>query len=283
MPPTTTESTPRQQDRLYHDLFTPEEAQAVRTEVRAFANAHVAPQAHAIAVREESVESFPRELFRKMGRAGLFAIPFGRENGGRGLKHRATATAVAIEELAYHSNSVAAIYDVHCILAGHALEYASPALRDRYLLPVTRGEVVGAFATSEPDASTDLSLQALGTHARLEGDTWVVNGRKRFITNSPVADFVVALCRTGDGMSMLLVDLRAPGVRVGTPDARWATRASSPPTSGSTRFACRPATWWGTRARGCASRWPPSPMGASGSPPRAWEWRRPCSTRACAT
>ncbi|HYF18525.1 MAG TPA: acyl-CoA dehydrogenase family protein [Ramlibacter sp.] len=224
MPPTTTETTPRQQDRLYHDLFTPEEAQAVRTEVRAFADAHVAPQAHAIAVREESVESFPRELFRKMGRAGLFAIPFGRENGGRGLKHRATATAVAIEELAYHSNSVAAIYDVHCILAGHALEYASPALRDRYLLPVTRGEVVGAFATSEPDASTDLSLQALGTHARLEGDTWVVNGRKRFITNSPVADFVVALCRTGDGMSMLLVDLRAPGVRVGTPDRKMGNK-----------------------------------------------------------
>lgn len=219
-----TTPTERQLDRLHHDLFTPEDAQAVRAEVRAFADAHVAPVAHAIGIREESVEAFPRELFGRMGQEGLFAIPFGRENGGRGLAHRVSATTCAIEELAYHSNSVAAIYDVHCILAGHALEYGSPALRDSYLLPLVRGEVVGAFATSEPEASTDLSLQALGTHARLEGDTWVLDGHKRFITNSPVADFVVALCRTGDAMSMLLVDLRATGVHVGKPDRKMGNK-----------------------------------------------------------
>ncbi len=84
---------------------------------------------------------------------------FSRYVGGRGLQHPATATAVMIEELAYHSNSVAAIVDVHCILAGRALEHASPALQERYLAPLLAGEKIGSFATIEPEASTDLSVR----------------------------------------------------------------------------------------------------------------------------
>ena len=144
--------------------------------------------------REESVENFPRELFRKMADAGLFRIPFAAEVGGRGLKYPACATAALIEELAYHSNSVAAVVDVHCILAGHALEHASPALQQRYLAPLLAGEKIGSFATTEPDASTDLSIKTMQTFANREGGGYVVNGRKRFITNAPVADFVVLLC-----------------------------------------------------------------------------------------
>ena len=210
----------RHQPRLYHDLLTPPETQAVREEVRRFADEHVAPVAWEIGHREESVENFPRELFRKMADAGLFRIPFASDVGGRGLKHPACATAALIEELAYHSNSVAAIVDVDCILAGHALEHASPELQRRYLAPLLAGEKIGSFATTEPDASTDLSVKAIRTFANRDGPGYVINGRKRFITNAPVADFVVLLCAEEGRTTEIVVDLDAPGVRVGDPDRK---------------------------------------------------------------
>lgn len=210
----------RYQDSLYHDFGTPEEVRAVRAEVRRFADEFVAPAAHSIGHTEESVEAFPRELMAKMAGAGLFAIPFAADVGGRGLKYPAAATATMIEELAYHSNSVAAIVDVHCILAGNALRQGSSYIKERYLKPLIRGEKIGSFATTEPDASTDLSVGAMRTVATRTADGYIVNGRKRFITNSPVADFVVLLCVDGERMTELVVDLDAPGVRVGPPDKK---------------------------------------------------------------
>ncbi|CAM5476991.1 acyl-CoA dehydrogenase family protein [Eoetvoesiella caeni] len=216
----TQQSPERFQTKLYHDLLTPEETLAVREEIRRFVDEHVAPVAWEIGHREESVENFPRNLFHKMAKAGLFRIPFGAEVGGRGLKYPATATAIMIEELAYHSNSVAAIVDVHCILAGHALEHASPSLQKRYLAPLLAGEKIGSFATTEPDASTDLSVNVMQTVATFSKDGYVINGRKRFITNAPVADFVVLLCVDDGRMTEIVVDLDAPGVRVGEPDRK---------------------------------------------------------------
>lgn len=210
----------RQHDLLYHDMLSPPKVQAVRTEVRAFADTFIAPEAWEIGHREESVENFPRSLFDRMAQAGLFRIPFAAGIGGRGLAHAATATAVMIEELAYHSNSVAAIVDVHCILAGHALKQASVPLQQRYLAPLLAGEKIGSFATTEPDASTDLSVEAMRTIASHRGDHFIVNGRKRYITNSPVADFVVLLCVDDGRMTELVIDLSAPGVRVGPPDRK---------------------------------------------------------------
>ncbi len=210
----------RHQPRLYHDLLTPAETLAIRQEVRRFADEHIAPVAWEIGSREESVKNFPRELFRKMADAGLFRIPFAAQVGGRGLQHPACATAAMIEELAYHSNSVAAIVDVHCILAGHALTHASPELQARYLAPLLAGEKIGSFATTEPDASTDLNVHVMQTIAQASGSGFVINGRKRFITNAPVADFVVLLCAHEGRMTEIVVDLDAPGVRVGAPDRK---------------------------------------------------------------
>ncbi|AIO71232.1 acyl-CoA dehydrogenase family protein [Burkholderia multivorans] len=210
----------RHQPKLYHDLLTPDETLAIREEVRSFADEHVAPVAWKIGSCEESVDHFPRDLFRKMADAGLFRIPFGASVGGRGLKYPATATAVLIEELAYHSNSVAAIVDVHCILAGHALEHASPELQARYLAPLLAGEKIGSFATTEPDASTDLNVKVMQTVAKGGDAGYVINGRKRFITNAPVADFVVLLCAHEGRMTEIVVDLDLQGVLVGAPDRK---------------------------------------------------------------
>ncbi|UCL84911.1 acyl-CoA dehydrogenase family protein [Pseudomonas sp. HS-18] len=215
----------RMADELYHDLMSSEAIREVRREVRAFADEFVAPRAYEIAHRDESVDSFPRDVFDAMARQGIFRIPFEQRDGGRGLEHRVLATATTCEELAYHSNSIAAVFDVHCILAGRTLERGSDFIRERYLKAVISGEKIGAFATTEPLASTDLSPSAVATIARRDGESYIINGHKRFITNSPVADFIVVLCRSeDDGMVELAVETDQPGVRIGKPDRKMGNR-----------------------------------------------------------
>lgn len=211
---------PRLRGTLYHDLDEAPETKDIRHEVRAFADTHIEPIAYELGHREESVANFPHETMRAMAGQGLFRIPFSAADGGRGLNFPATATAAMIEELAYHSSSMAAIVDVHCILAGNALRHATPLVKRTHLLPLLDGRKIGAFATSEPDSSTDLSVRALQTQARATADGFIVNGRKRFITNAPVADFVAVLCVEGERMTMLAVDRDMPGVRVGEPDRK---------------------------------------------------------------
>jgi len=210
----------RQEPLLYHDLMSPQELLDVRAEVRAFCERVVAPRARQIGEGPESVEHFPHDVFKAMGEAGLFRIPFPADVGGRGLQYPAAATAAVIEELSYYSSSVGAIYDVHCILAGNALVQGSDYLKQHYLAPLLAGEVVGSFATTEPEASSDLSVSSMVTDAVAVDGGWRVSGQKRFITNAPVAGFVVALCREGGRMTELVIDLASDGVRVGKPDRK---------------------------------------------------------------
>lgn len=211
-------------DTLFHDLLAPEEVKDVRNRVRKVADEIVAPAASGIANGDERVDGFPRDVFDALASDGLFGVGFDRQVGGWGLEHPMTATAVAIEELAYHSSSIAAVFDVHCILAGNALLHGTPQQQERWLRPLVAGEVVGAFATTEPEASTDLSPEAVQTVAERRGDGWILRGRKRWISNSPVAGFIVTLARTSDRLSMFIVDTRLPGVRVGVPDLKMGNR-----------------------------------------------------------
>ena len=214
----------RNADRLFCDLYLPDETKKVRQQVREVAERDIAPHAREIGSRDESVESFPWEPFRALGDADLFRIPLGPEHG-TGLEYRALAVATAVEELAYVCSSVATVYDGQCILAGRTVEHGTQRIRDRYLAPLAAGDIVASFATTEPEASTDLSPGALQTVAERTSSGWVVNGRKRFITNSPVADIVVALCRTGRQASFMLVPLKdTPGVTVGRPDLKLGQR-----------------------------------------------------------
>src|SRR5438105_3549751 len=145
---------------------------------------------------EESVESFPWVPFPALASADLFRLPLGPEYGA-GLEYR----------------------------AGRTVEHGPARIRERYLAPLAAGDIVASFATTEPEASTDLSPERLQTVAERTSAGWVVNGRKRFITNSPVADVVVALCRTGRRASFLLIPLKdTPGVTVGPPDKKLGQR-----------------------------------------------------------
>ena len=88
------------------------------------------------------------------------------------------------------------------------------------MTPLVRGEIIGAFATSEPGASSDLSAHAVHTVAARTRCGWRLHGRKRWITNAPVADVIVVLARTDERLSLLIVPAAAPGVRIGRPDRK---------------------------------------------------------------
>ncbi|AZC18553.1 acyl-CoA dehydrogenase family protein [Pseudomonas sp. CMR5c] len=216
----------RRSEHMFNDIFLPEETLAIRAEAREFAELKLRPRAHSLNTAPERRDGFPRELFELMSEAGLYEIPFASDVGGRGLKYPTLATLVAIEELAYYSPGAAsALYDGQAILVGKTLDRAGPALRQRYLPQLVKGGFVGAFATSEPEASTDLSVGSMHSRAeRVEGG-WVVNAHKRWITNSVAADLMLLLCRTGDRLTMLCVDMHASGVSVGEPDLKMGNHA----------------------------------------------------------
>ncbi len=215
---------PRTQDRIWHDVGVPAETVELRGEVRFAVEKAVTPYAAEIGQREESADSFPWKAFRGLADAGVFAIPFGADFG-RGLKYPLLGTCTATEEIAYHSSSMAGVYDGQCILVPKALSFGSNELQEKLIPGLVSGHLVFAFATTEPDASSDLSVEAMQTVADETADGFVVNGRKRWITNSPVADWVAVLCRSGRGMTMLAVDVKhSPGIRIGAPDLKMGHR-----------------------------------------------------------
>jgi alkylation response protein AidB-like acyl-CoA dehydrogenase len=217
-------SVPRTQDRMWHDVGLPNETVELRADVRRAVEKAVAPHAAEIGQREETADSFPWQAFRGLADEGVFAIPFGPQYG-RGLQYPLLGTCTATEEIAYHSSSMAGVYDGQCILVPKALSFGSEELQARLVPGLINGELVFAFATTEPDASSDLSVEAMQTVAEETDDGFVVTGRKRWITNSPVADWVAVLCKSGRGMTMLAVDLKnSPGIRIGAPDLKMGHR-----------------------------------------------------------
>lgn len=214
----------RMQDGLYHDLYLPEESKNIRAKAREFSNRIVAPRAYEIGSTDESRESFSWDVFKALAEEDFFKIPYPSQFGGLDLKYPCCATVVTVEELAYASNSIAAVYDVHCILAGHALEYGSDWIKETYLKPMTRAEKIGCFATTEPMASSDLGPNSVQTKALVKGNKLVVNGQKRFITNACIADFVTALVNVKGQLTMVVIDLNSTGCRVGEPDRKMGNK-----------------------------------------------------------
>jgi acyl-CoA dehydrogenase len=183
-----------------------------RDQVRRFVQAEVVPHQE----RWAEQQRVDRELWNKGGELGLLCADIPEEYGGSGgtFAH----LAVVFQELAYVGDTAFNIA-VHAILANYILHQGTEEQRKHWLPRLASGELVGAIAMSEPGAGSD--LQGIRTTARREGDVFVVNGSKTFISNGYLADLLLLVARTGDepgskGISLLLVETKnTPGYKVG--------------------------------------------------------------------
>ena len=187
-----------------HDLF--------RQTVRAFVESEVAPHADAW----EAARRIPRSIWKRMGDAGLLGILFPESLGGSGasLFH----ALAFLEELprSRMGGFCAAVSVQQFIATGALFHRGSPALKARYLVPSIRGEKVGAIAISEPDTGSDVA--AIRTVAVRDGDSWVIDGAKSWITNGVEGDFYVVAVKTdrnagAGGISLIAIDSDLPGIR----------------------------------------------------------------------
>jgi short/branched chain acyl-CoA dehydrogenase len=197
------------------DLSLSEEHEALRATVEEFARKEVAPVIGEFYERGE----FPYDLVARMGAMGLFGLPIDEEYGGMGGDY--FALCLALEELARVDSSVAITLEAGVSLGAMPIyRFGTPAQKREWLPAMAAGEKLGAFGLTEPGGGSDAG--ATRTTARLDGDEWVINGSKAFITNSgtDITSVVTVTAITGDGqdgrkeISAIMVPAGTPGFRV---------------------------------------------------------------------
>jgi len=194
-------------------VFTPEH-EAFRASVRDFVDHEVQPHVDAW----EAAGMFPaHELFGKLAKLGALGLEYDPEYGGGGADH--LFTVVLCEELGrIDAGGPGMAVGVQIMMATPSLhEFGTHEQKQRFLVPALRGEAVAAIAVTEPGAGSDVA--GIRTRAVRDGDEWVINGAKLFITNAVQADWVCLLARTSDegghrGMSQIVVPTDTPGFRV---------------------------------------------------------------------
>lgn len=187
-------------------IFFNEEHKLFRDSLRDFLKAEAAPHMQ----EWEKQGKIDRSIFRKMGEMGFLGLEFPEEYGGMGLD--IMYTMVLAEEMGYSTSAgFTTTVSAHVYLAMNYLANAgSEHLKQKYLAPGIRGELIGALAMTEPNTGSD--LRNIRTTARREGDHYIVNGSKTFITNGYYGDFYVAAVKMEAGISMLVIDAHADGV-----------------------------------------------------------------------
>ena len=195
------------------DFKLTEEHQLIRQGVREFCDKYVAP----IAEETDREAKFPAETIKRLAEQDWMGIPYPEEYGGAGSD--TLSYIIVIEELSRACASTGFTLECHTSLASYPIfKFGTEEQKQRYLVPLCKGEILGSFALTEPGAGTDAA--ASSTTAVLDGGEWVLNGSKIFISNSPVAGVIVIFAMTDKtkgtkGISAFLVPGDAPGLKIG--------------------------------------------------------------------
>jgi alkylation response protein AidB-like acyl-CoA dehydrogenase len=204
--------------------FTPEQDEFRRSVAR-FVDAEVVPEAAAIDERGE----FPTKLFRRLGELGYLALRYPEAYGGVGAD--TISYCVFAEELARGSLALAAAAAMQSLMGTYFVyRYGSEDLRQRYLVPALRGDLVATFALTEPNAGSDLA--GITTRAERRGDRWVLRGGKTWVTSAPVADLLTVAAKTSaerglKNIALFLLDRATMrGITLGRKIDKMAVRAS---------------------------------------------------------
>jgi acyl-CoA dehydrogenase len=192
--------------------FERDEHRELRLQMGRFARAEIAPGAHAW----EEAGEFPRELYQKAARAGFLGLGYPEELGG--LDGDLTHQMVAAEAMVMEGRSVGTCVGLssHCIAIPPILRFGTPEQRQRFVRPVLAGEKIAALAITEPGGGSDVA--GIRTKALRQGDHYLVDGSKTFITSGCRADLVTTAVRTGGpgpgGISLLVIEKGTPGFSV---------------------------------------------------------------------
>ncbi|WP_057760118.1 acyl-CoA dehydrogenase [Cytobacillus praedii] len=201
-----------------------EEHEMIRKMVRDFAKNEVAPTA---AERDEE-ERFDREIFDKMAELGLTGIPWPEEYGGIGSDY--LAYCIAVEELSRVCASTGVTLSAHTSLAGWPIyKFGSEEQKQKYLKPMAQGEKIGGYGLTEPGSGSDAG--GMKTTARLEGEHYILNGSKIFITNGGIADIYVVFALTDPsskhkGTTAFIIESDFEGFSVGKKEKKLGIRSS---------------------------------------------------------
>ncbi len=186
-----------------------EQHQMIRDALRDFSQQQLAPQA----ARWDREHEFPKDALRQLAELGAFGVAVPQELGGAGLDY--LSLALVLEEIAAGDGGTSTVISVNnCPVCSIGMTYANAQQQQQWLVPLARGEMLGAFALTEPHAGSDAS--ALRTTARREGDSYVINGVKQFITSGKNADVCIVMAVTDKaagkrGISAFWVPTSTPG------------------------------------------------------------------------
>ena len=206
------------------DFYLSDEQRELRRAVREFTAKEITP----IAAECDAEERFPKHLFPKIGELGYVGLGYPEKFGGSGGTN--LDYAILWEELAYGSAGIALGFYVHTAMVCRALElFGSEAIQQAWLVPALRGECIGGWAFAEAGAGSDAG--AVATRAVADGDDYILNGSKLFITNGPIADLLIVVASTAPeqgikGLSIFLVECDRPGFQVAASMSKLGVRAS---------------------------------------------------------
>ena len=208
------------------DHFLDDDQREFQGHIARWVDERLAPRAEAL---DESGE-FPRELFQELGRLGYYGVMYPEAYGGSGLKHPYVYYTILCEELARGSMGFAAIVGMHGSAATHTIyAWGTEALRQKYLVPAIKGEMVGAFAITEANAGSDAA--SIKTRAEKVDGGYRINGTKIFTSNGTIADFITVAATTDSkkglkGIALFLVDTGTSGFSVGRRLQKFTTHCS---------------------------------------------------------